>query len=296
MGTTLQKWRKKDVWRAYFLVGPSILGLLLFFYIALGFSFFISFTHWSALDTPTFAGMDNYLRALVDPQIGQSLVNTLVYVAISVPIGVTVSFVYALILHAIPRFKSTFRLFFFLPFLTLPVALALVWKWMFNKSFGVFNTVLHTFNLPGVDWLGSRGVALWSIVFFSVVTGMGYGIIIFLAGLKNINQEYYDAAKMDGASGFTVIRRITVPLVTPTIFFLVVTDIISAFQVFDPIYIMTKGGPADSTRSIMFSIYQEGFTYYRFGDASAVAWILFAIIMAVTAVQLYGQKKWVHYE
>jgi len=271
------------------------LGLGVFFYLALGASFVISFLNWSALSSPTWAGLANYARILSDPLLYTSLINTFLFTLLNVPLGILSAFVFALALNAIPKGKGFFRLVYFLPYLTLPVALAIVWRWMFNKSFGLFNIVLKAMSLAPVDWLGDRNVALLSVVFYTVVTGMGYGIVIFLAGLKNISKEYYEAARMDGAGPFTVMRAITLPLLTPTLFYMVVTNTIFAFQVFDPIYILTKGGPLNTTRSIMFSVYEEGFRYFRFGTASAIAWILFAIIMVVTVVQLRLQKKWVYY-
>jgi multiple sugar transport system permease protein len=286
--------REERFWAAVF-VAPMILGLCVFFYLALGASFVISFLNWSALSSPTWAGLANYARILSDPLLYASLINTFLFTLLNVPLGLLSAFIFALALNAIPKGKGVFRLVYFLPYLTLPVALAIVWRWMFNKSFGLFNIVLKAASLAPVDWLGDRKMALLSVVFYTVVTGMGYGIVIFLAGLKNISKEYYEAARMDGAGPFTVMRAITLPLLTPTLFYMVVTNTIFAFQVFDPIYILTKGGPLNTTRSIMFSVYEEGFRYFRFGTASAIAWILFAIIMVVTVVQLRLQKKWVYY-
>jgi multiple sugar transport system permease protein len=287
--------RQERIWGVLF-VAPTLLGLALFFYLALGASAFISLTNWTALSDPHWVGLANYAKVAQDPLLSKSLGNTLLFVALEVPISVVASLAFALAINAIPRGKDAYRLVFFLPYLTLPVALAIVWKWMFNKSFGLFNLILAKLSLAPVDWLGDRHVAMLSIVFYTVMTGLGYGMVIYLAGLKNISKEYYEAAIMDGASRWRMTRSITLPLLSPTTFYMVITSAIGAFQVFDPIYIMTKGAPANSTRSIMFSVYEEGFRYFRFGTASAIAWILFAIIMAVTVAQLVLQKKWVHYE
>jgi ABC-type sugar transport systems, permease components len=287
--------RQERLWGLVF-VGPTIIGLALFFYLSLGASAFISLTDWTALSDPHWVGLANYAKIIHDPLLSKSLVNTLFFVVLEVPISIAASLAFALAINAIPRGRDAYRLVFFLPYLTLPVALAIVWKWMFNKSFGLFNSVLGWLSIPPVDWLGNSHLAMPSIVFYTVMTGLGYGMVIYLAGLKNISKEYYEAATIDGASKWRMTRSITLPLLSPTTFYMVITSLISAFQIFDPIYIMTKGGPANSTRSIMFSVYEEGFRYFRFGTASAIAWILFAIIMAVTIAQLAFQKKWVHYE
>lgn len=287
--------RQERLWGLVF-VAPTIIGLALFFYLSLGASAFISLTDWTALSDPHWVGLSNYARIVKDPLLSKSLVNTLLFVVLEVPISIAASLAFALAINAIPKGRDAYRLVFFLPYLTLPVALAIVWKWMFNKSFGLFNSVLGWLAIPPVDWLGNSHAAMPSIVFYTVMTGLGYGMVIYLAGLKNISKEYYEAATIDGASKWRMTMSITLPLLSPTTFYMVITGLISAFQVFDPIYIMTKGGPANSTRSIMFAVYEEGFRYFRFGTASAIAWILFAIIMALTVAQLVLQKKWVHYE
>ena len=289
--------RREALW-GYLMIAPVIIGLALFFYYALGTSLYISMTKWDVLTTPEWVGFGNYAHLLGDPIFKKALWNTAYYTLLSVPIGLIVSLLLALALNTKIRYRDVYRLIFFLPVLTMPIAIAVVWRWIYNPDFGLLNQFLRTFGVPRIKWLTDATWAIPALTIFSVWAGSGYGMVIFLAGLQNIPREYYEAAEVDGATRWQLIRYVTLPLLTPTIFFNLVTSLIGACQVFDVIYGLysTNGSKApEYVRSIVYIIYDEGFHFFRMGNASAAAWILFIIILIVTIIQLRVQKRWVHY-
>jgi multiple sugar transport system permease protein len=286
--------RREALW-AYLMIAPMVLGFGIFFYLSLGASLLISFSEWDILTPPKWVGLGNYSKLLNDPDFWQVLWNTARYTLLSVPLGLIASLGLALALNTNLRFRNVYRVIFFLPVLTMPVAIAVVWKWIYTPDIGPLSQFLALFGAPRIRWLADVKWATLSLVIMSIWQGTGYGMIIFLAGLQNIPRDYYEAASIDGATGWQRLKNITLPLLTPTIFFNLVTSLIGAFQVFDIIYTMTKGGPLNSTRSLVYQIYDEGFKFFRMGNASAYAWVLFIIIMLVTLVQLWGQRRWVHY-
>lgn len=287
--------RREALW-GYAMVAPLLIGLAIFFYLGLGASLYLSFTEWDVLTAPQWVGLDNFQRFWETPIYLKTFWNTLRFALLLVPLGMLASLGMALALNQNIRLRGIYRVLFFLPVLTMPVAIAVVWKWIYAPDFGLLNQVLAFFGGPRVKWLGDPNLAMISLVIMSIWMGSGYGMVIYLAGLQNISRSYYEAAQVDGASGWQQFTNITLPLLTPTIFFSLVTSTISAFQVFDIVYVMTKGGPMDSTRTLVYTIYDDGFRFFRMGMASATAWVLFAIILAITVVQLWGQRRWVHYD
>lgn len=280
----------------YLMVSPVILLLFIFSYIALAASLYISFTDWRVLSPPSWVGLTNYINIFKDPLFLKGLWNTARYVLMSIPIGQSLSLILALILNTNIRFRNFFRLVYFLPVLTMPVAIAVVWKWIYNPSFGPIAIVLQSLGLKPIIWLTNVNMAMWSIVIISVWAGIGFNMVIMLAGLQNIPREYYEAAEVDGASTWSKILNITLPLLTPTIFFTLITSFINGLQMFDMVFILTQGGPVDSTRTIVFQVYEDGVRSMYAGTSSAEAWVLFVIIMVITLGQLKMQKKWVYYE
>ena len=299
-GATRQRYLLSPQWRealwGYLMIAPLVLGLAIFFYFALGASAVISLTKWDILTPMEWVGLDNYVRLFNNPVFWKTLANTLRYTLLGVPIGIMVSLALAVALNSHIRFRPFYRLFFFLPVLTMPVAISVVWRWIFNPDVGLLNQALMVFGAPRYTWLSDPALAMPALVIMSVWMSSGYGMVIFLAGLQNIPREYYEAADVDGASRWRKFRYITMPLLTPTIFFNLVTSLIGSFQVFDIIFTMTKGGPLDSTRTLVYDIYDDGFHYFSMGRAAALGWILFLIVLMVTVVQLRVQKRWVHYE
>jgi multiple sugar transport system permease protein len=280
----------------YILVAPTIILLGIFFYLALGASFVISLTDWDILTPAHWVGIDNYLVLLGDKVFRQALWNTTWYVLVSIPIGQTLSLALALALNMKLRLRNLLRLLYFLPVLTMPVAVAVVWRWIYNPTFGPISALFQSLGLIPLRWLSDIHLAMWSIVIISVWQGIGYNMIIMLAGLQNIPRDYYDAARVDGASRWMQLLHITLPLLTPTLFFTIITSFISGLQLFDMVVILTDGGPLNSTRTVVFHVYQEGIKGFRAGNSTAAAWILFVVIMVVTLAQLRIQRRWVHYE
>jgi multiple sugar transport system permease protein len=287
--------RREALW-GYAMIAPLVIGLAVFFYLGLSASLYLSFTEWDVLTAPKFVGLDNYVRFFENPLYLKTLWNTLRFAIMLVPLGMIASLGMALALNQNIRLRGIYRVVFFLPVLTMPVAIAVVWKWIYAPDFGLLNQALALFGGPRVKWLSDVNTAMFSLVLMSIWMGSGYGMVIYLAGLQNISRSYYEAAQVDGASSWQQFWNITLPLLTPTIFFSLVTSTISAFQVFDIVYVMTKGGPMDSTRTMVYTIYDDGFRFFRMGGASATAWVLFAIILLITVVQLWGQRRWVHYD
>lgn len=287
--------RQEALW-GYAMIAPLVIGLAIFFYVGLFASLYLSFTEWDVLTAPEWVGLANYQRFLDNPLYLKTLWNTIRFALMLVPLGMMASLGMALALNQNIRLRGLYRVLLFLPVLTMPVAIAVVWKWIYAPDFGLINQVLALFGGPRVKWLSDVQTAMFALVLMSVWSGAGYGMIIYLAGLQNISRSYYEAAQVDGASGWQQFLNITLPLLTPTIFFSLVTSTISAFQVFDIVYVMTKGGPMDSTRTMVYTIYDDGFRFFRMGSASATAWVLFAIILVITIVQLWGQRRWVHYD
>ena len=283
---------------AYILIAPLLIGVLIFFYGGMLYSLVISFTDYNPIRrSGQIVWFANYQTVLSDPLLQKSILNTLGYVLFCVPLLIAFSVFAAVLVFELKslRLQRLAKFFFFLPNITLPVAISLVWKYMFNPVFGLINWVLRALSFGEVDWFSQPIPAFWMIVLFVVWQGSGYCILILTVAIQNIPKMYFEAGKIEGASFWQGLRHITLPLISGSIFFLVITLSIRLFQIFDPIVVITNGGPLDSTRSLMLSIYNQ-IGNLKVGLASATSWILFLLIIAVTALQAKGQKKWVHYE
>lgn len=271
-----------------------ILGCLFFFGIfPIFFSFYLSFYKWSLLRIPEFVGLRNYTKALHDPVFWVSLKNTFYFTGLSISIGIVIALLLALLIHHSPRFKSLFRTGYFLPVVTSMVAVSVVWKFLYQPDFGLFNSILSALGLPPQKWLISPTLAMPSIVVMSVWQGLGYNMILFMAGLLDIPEVLYEVADLDGANTWNKFKNITVPLLKPTFLFIVVISSIGSFQVFTQSYIMTRGGPEDSTRVIVQYIQHKAFDTLLMGYGSAMAFILFAIIISITMIELkFLRTRW----
>ncbi len=259
-------------------------------------SLWLSF-HKYDLHSMQFVGAENYRRILVnDPLFWKSLSNTIKYAIFSVPLGIIGSLALALLLNQKVRGIPVFRTLFYLPSLVPAVAAALLWQWIFNADNGILNIGLTWLGLPSVQWLQDENWALPAFVLMSL-WGIGGGrMVIFLAGLQGISDTYYEAARMDGASAWQQFRQVTLPLLSPVMFFNLILGVIGSFQVFTSAYIMTAGGPNNATLFYALYLFRNAFEYFKLGKASALAWLLFLLLITLTAIQFRMSKRWVFYE
>lgn len=281
----------------YLLVAPTILGLIILNLIPVFETFILSFQKSGDFGSYEWAGFENYTRLFTDPQVWQATANTLKYAIIVVPITVALSLIVAVLLNQKIKGKSIYRVIYFLPMVAAPAAVAMVWKWLFNSEFGLINYLLGVIGIEGPQWVSDPNFALIAIVIVGIWSAVGYNMILLLAGLQEIPKDYYEAASIDGAGPIRQFFTITLPLVSPTMYFVVVTSVISAFQVFDIIFMMIdKTSMAlESTQSLVYLFYQHSFTVNDKGYGSAIIMLLLAIIMVVTFIQSKVEKKWVHY-
>lgn len=271
---------------------PALVGTFIFIIIPVFFSFGLSFVKWDLLNKPGFVGFTNYWDLFTSPLFGKILLNTFVYAISTSFFAVIIPLVLACILNSKIRGSEFFKTVYFLPFVTPMIVIAVVWQWIFDPNIGILNYVLKLH----INWLYDVNFAMPALIIVSVWKLIGYNMIIFLSGFSGINQSLFEAAKIDGANAFDTFRFVTVPLLSPTIFFVVVITCISSFQVFDLIYMMTQGGPMDSTNVLVYAVYKNAFEYFKIGQASAIAYVLFAIILILTLIQWKLRKKLVYNE
>ena len=289
------RWREQGI--AYLFLAPNILGFLFFTLFSLVVAFGLSFFRWSLLTAPEFTGVSNYVQLFtVDPVFHQVLLNTLYFVFGYVPLNIVLSLGVAMWLSGRIWAKNLFRIIMFIPVMTPGVAVALVWLLMYDPS-GIINQVLFAlFHIRGPNWLASNTWAMPAVILMSLWYGFGYNMLVFSAGLQSIPRPLYEAAAIDGAKRWRGFWSITLPLLSPTIFFGIVLTLITSFQVFDQVYILTGGGPGINTTTLVLYTYQNGFVYYHMGYAATISTVLFVLIMLVTICQFLLQKKWVYYE
>jgi multiple sugar transport system permease protein len=281
--------------KGYGFLLPSFLLLLIFVFTPLFFSLYLSFHQWNVVYVnKPFVGLENFQSLLHDHQFWNALKNTAVY-SLHVPVGMAASLLVALLMNQKIRGVNFLRTLFFLPSVSSFVAIALVWQWMYHPQFGLANYLFSCLGLPPLNWLRDPATALLSIMLMSIWIGLGYQMVIFLAGLQNIPPELYEAARTDGANAWQRFWKITLPLLMPTTFFILVTSVIGSFQVFASIYVMTEGGPLHSTDVVVYHIYQNAWEFLKMGYASAMAWVLFIIIMIATWLQFKLVAKRVEY-
>ncbi|TDF97108.1 carbohydrate ABC transporter permease [Paenibacillus piri] len=282
---------------AYLFIAPWVVGLLLFYAYPLLGSVYYSFTNYNIVSETTWVGLANYRDLLKDHLFWTGIKNTLIYAAIEVPLSVLIGVLLALLLNVPIRCRGLFRTVFFLPTLVPIVATSIVWEWLLNPQFGLVNSKLDLLGIKGPGWLGDPLWSKPSLILMSL-WGIGNAVIIYLAGLQDISKDYYEAADIDGASALKKARHITLPLLTPVIFFNMVMGIINALQVFTLPYAITygTGKPADSLLFYSMYLYNNAFLYMKMGYASAMAWIMFVIIIAITLWVFKLSSKWVYYQ
>lgn len=281
-------------WVLFFLL-PSGIPLLLFTFAPMVSSAWVSLHEWNLISPMTWVGLDNYVHLLTDPGTRQVFTNTIFYIVGYFPLVYAGGLALAIVLNRRLAGRSAFRAAYFLPVVTSWVVVALVWQWLLNPSTGLVNQILGFFGLYEPGWWTDPTWAMPSVILASAWKDLGFVMVILLAGLQTIPQQLYEAARLDGASGWKVFRHVTLPLLSPATFFVVVITLINGFQVFDQVYVMTGGGPAGASQVVVGEIYDLTFRYGRAGEASALSWLLFLVILAVTALQIRGQRRWVHY-
>ncbi|WP_123041978.1 carbohydrate ABC transporter permease [Cohnella candidum] len=291
------KAERKEARMFYILTGPWLLGLLIFFALPMLASLWISLNQWDLLTPEKFVGLKNYRTAFRhDPLFWQSLKVTALYSVFSVPLGLVFSLLLALLLNQGVRGMRLFRTIFYLPAVVSGVSVLVLWAWIFNPQVGLLNTMLGYLGIEGPGWIFDPHWALPSMVIMSLWSTVGGSIIIWLAGLKGISPSLYEAAELDGAGAWQKFKSVTLPMLTPTIFFSLVTDIIGKMQTFGEAYVLTKGGPMNSTLFFNFYLFDHAFQNFRMGYASALAWVLFIIILVLTIVVVKSSALWVYYE
>ena len=260
---------------------PALIGTFLFIIIPIFCSFGLSFSEWDLLNEIHFVGFSNYKSVFTEPEFLQILINTIVYAVSTTIFAVIIPLLIASIINNRIKGSELFKTIYFLPFITPAVVIAIVWAWIFDPNIGLVNTLFHTH----YTWLFSTKLAMPVLIFVSVWKLVGYNVVLFLTGFSTIDKTVYEASKIDGATAYQTFFDITVPLLKPTIYFVTTVTAISSFQIFDLIYVMTQGGPNDSTNVIVYSIYKYAFEYFDIGKSCALAYILFAIILVLALVQ-----------
>jgi len=299
------RWRPDQQWEAYLFLLPSFAGFLIFVAIPVIAALALSFVRWNLLTPPTFVGTANYTQLLTQDRIfHRAFWNTAYFTVTIVPLQLILGLSLAVALNQAIRGITLYRLIYFMPVVTTIVAAALVFQWMFNRNFGLVSAMIWKLGeLTGLpisppDWLSSTSWAKPAVVILTLWKNTGFTMVIYLAGLQAVPEELYDAAKVDGANAWQRFRRITMPMISPTTFFLLVIQMIGAFQLFSEPYVMTRtqGGPLQATLTIVYYIYQNAFQFGSMGKASAMAWVLFTLIFTFTFIQTRLQRHWVHYE
>ncbi|EGP5491480.1 sugar ABC transporter permease [Enterococcus faecium] len=291
------KYRKDQVIWGYIFIFPTALGLILLNIWPAIQTAILSFQKTVGFGDTEWVGLRNYQKMFADGEVFQSLLNTLIYAVVSIPSIAVLSLLVAVLMNRKVKGLSIYRTIYFLPVVAAPSAVAMIWRWMFNNDYGLINNMLAKIGLDGPAWLTDPSIAIYSIIIVGVWSAIGYNMVLLLAGLQEIPKDYYEAAEIDGASPIQQFFNITLPLVTPTLFFVVVTTVINAFQVFDVIFMMiTPNSTAMfKSQSLTYLFYKHSFILNDKGYGSAIVMFLLVIILIITAIQMKLQKKWVNY-
>jgi len=288
---SMRRW----TWVLFFL-GPGLLGLIMFIIGPVIFSLGLTGFEWNLLTPPEFIGFQNFANLANDARFWAALQHTLTYIVLYIPAVFVLAFSLALLLNRPLRGRTFFRMAFYVPVVSSWVAVSMMWRWIFNPQYGLMNYLLGLLGIQGPAWLFDPNTALYAVVIASVWKDAGFSTVLFLAGLQGIPNEYHEAAQIDGANGWRRLRHITLPLITPTAFFVLITTLIGSFQVFDQMYLMPVDYAQRGTTVIVQHIVNNAFRYQRMGYAATLSWVLFGMIFLITIVQLRLQKRWVYYE
>ena len=287
MGNIFRILKDNEIFAGYVFILPAIAGTLLFIVIPIFCSFTLSFTRWDLLNPIEYVGLSNYKAVLTEPVFIKILINTFVYAVSTTVFGVLIPLILASVINSKIKGSEFFKTAFFLPFITPMIVIGIIWEWIFDPNIGILNHLLHLH----INWLYDTHFAMPALIIVSVWKLIGYNMILFLTGFATINNDVLDAAKTDGANAVQIFTKVTIPMIKPTIFFVTIVTAISSFQVFDLIYVMTEGGPLDSTNVLVYAVYKNAFMYFNIGKASALAYILFAIIFVLTIIQFFIKRS-----
>ncbi|MEV0380344.1 sugar ABC transporter permease [Nonomuraea sp. NPDC050643] len=296
-----RRFRAEALW-GYAFIAPTGLGLAIFYLWPVVQTTYFSFTEWGAFGGHTWTGLDNYTRLIGDPEVGRALVNTLTYTVLGL-VGIPLAIVFAALLNR-PGLRgvSAYRTAFFLPVVTMPVAVAMLWRWLYNGDYGLVNQVLSVVGIDGPNWIADPATAMYALVVVGIWSSIGYNLIIFLAGMQAIPKELYEAASMDGAGSVRQFFRITLPMLSPTAFFISIVSVIGSLQLFDLVFVMTGSGqsaranPAYARlQTVVQLFYERAFVTNDRGYAAAIVIALLVLIAALTVLQFRLQRRWVHY-
>lgn len=292
-----KKYDKEGLLTAIVFAGPLLMGILIFYLIPMVQNGFYSFTQWGQFGGYTFTGLANYQKLLTDSTVLVALKNTVTYAIFTVPIGVVISIVIAVLLNNKIKGVSFYRVIYFLPAVTMTSAVAMIWKWMFNSEYGIINQLLSYIGITGPNWLTDSRWAMLALITVGVWSSLGTSIVLYLAGLQGVSSSFYEAAEMDGAGPLRKFFSITLPLLTPTIFFNLITSLISGLQVYDLIFLMySETNPAlKSVQSLSYLFYRNAFVFNDKGYAAAISVVLLLMTLLITVINFRFQKKWVHY-
>jgi multiple sugar transport system permease protein len=288
---TVFKW----LWVLFFLL-PSLLGMLAFIVGPVFFSLGLTLFDWNLLSSPKYIGLANFEELYHDARFWTAFEHTLTYIVLYVPSVIITAFFAALLLNRPLRGRALFRMAFYVPVVSSWVAVSMIWRWIFNPRFGLLNFLLGKIGISGPAWLFDPDTALYAIVIASVWKDAGFSAVLFLAGLQSIPESYHEAAQIDGAGSLQRLRHVTIPLITPTAFFVLITTLIGSFQMFDQAWLMPERFAQRGATVIVQQIVNNAFRYQRMGYAAAMSWVLFLVIFVVTIIQLRLQKRWVHYD
>jgi multiple sugar transport system permease protein len=276
-----------DWFSALLFLSPTLVVFTTFILFPVFFSFYLSFQKWNMFSAESsFVGFDNYIRLLQNPDFWQVLKNTVIYTMGTVPLNMAMALAVAYALNKKIAGKKFLRTAFFAPVIISPVAAAVIWRWIYDPNFGLMNYAIGFVGIDSINWLNDPTAAMFALIIMGVWKTFGINMVLFSAGLAGIPEQYYEAAEIDGAGRWSKFWNITIPLLTPTTFFILVMSMITSFQVFDIVYVLTQGGPLGSTKVLVFYVYEQAFQFFEMGYASAISYILFALLFVLTMIQI----------
>ena len=287
--------KNRKIWGIIFVL-PQLIGLILFSLIPLFNTITISFTKWDGISPiREFVGIKNYIYEFQNPDFIKGLLNTLYYMLLNIPFAIVLALLVALAVRDIIG-KEIYRVIYFMPVVSGSVSVGVIWTWLLNGEFGLVNQFLGFVGIAGPQWLTDTKWVLPAIAIVAIWWGLGHNMVIFLASLQNVPKTYYEAAEIDGANGWHKFRYVTLPMISPTTFFVTIMTVISSFQVFDLAMVMTEGGPVKASYTFVYHIYSSAFVKYDMGNATASAMVLFVIILVITLFQMKMSERWVNYD